>query len=794
MRVPDQGGMLRVHIRPRALLRADVLDIIPGANVVAAINMAADAAAIENSVETLRWSLEDSTARCVVLLLNLGTAPHVGDVGSDFTRRLCRLIPTVRVVMCGTFPPSWRDIASGLLEYTDGYHVPLPWLDRRRIALLRCEAEAERWLEPEGTDAPGDMVTATGGPPGWADCLDSPPPVCLTVDGRRAPLTLQGIPGCCGVWMLCTATGADLVNAVARVRGGEHRWRFTVQGGPLADHVLLQSLHGSVIWAIPVVRGGMRRSDTPPFAFSQMPAELEYSQRGGTESPSQTAAGAKRRLHKKTSAAGSSTTPDRKKVRDHEESKTGAAGSMHAPFQPSPMFEDVNAVGGATPSGASTPRRDWTDGLVDDIEIFFENITQAVAVHADVEEDLGDEDGGIPQRVESIRARVAAAYPAWTEEQKRLAAGVLCMESFRPQGVTILEEVFLLYLITSPNRLRAHNGTAYVYDSSGSWMPYTGVMPPVVLFEVKVFLMQVEGFYRTISSNTERSEQGILQCIHSTFQRAGRPPAEVLKGFMRLSQTYIQRRGQRRARPAAAPPGPAEAAAGGSDEEVAQEIPDTGSWTETIAFITMRAGSSMTVAMLGDRLMKHYVEWCETEKPTRSAASFLDTCIVFDEAGVAATHVQKGPEQNVYIFIRQKMLHKVARTQENGPDADGVAPTPCIAKYRMVDNGLAAAMERVQRFLQETFWQNGKALQCNLAAMSLAIRGHNLDRCFWGIGPGGVGQSLFSAHLAAILGRLHAYLDTNVYYTDDELRKQACVSRELHARGRGWGRVGCCTL
>lgn len=66
-----------------------------------------------------------------------------------------------------------------------------------------------------------------------------------------------------------------------------------------------------------------------------------------------------------------------------------------------------------------------------------------------------------------------------------------------------------------------------------------------------------------------------------------------------------------------------------------------------------------------------------------------------------------------------------------------------------------------------------KAWECSLAALSLALRGHNVDRCFWGIGPGGVGQSLFTAHLATLLGSLHSYLDTNIYYTDDELRKQA---------------------
>ena len=42
-----------------------------------------------------------------------------------------------------------------------------------------------------------------------------------------------------------------------------------------------------------------------------------------------------------------------------------------------------------------------------------------------------------------------------------------------------------------------------------------------------------------------------------------------------------------------------------------------------------------------------------------------------------------------------------------------------------------------------------------------------------GIGSGGVGQSLFTAHLDSLLGRLHSYIGTNVYYSDEEMRKQA---------------------
>ena len=48
----------------------------------------------------------------------------------------------------------------------------------------------------------------------------------------------------------------------------------------------------------------------------------------------------------------------------------------------------------------------------------------------------------------------------------------------------------------------------------------------------------------------------------------------------------------------------------------------------------------------------------------------------------------------------------------------------------------------------------------------------NITRCFIGRSPGGVGQSLYSAHLAAMLGNIHVFSDPNVWYQEGELQKQ----------------------
>jgi hypothetical protein len=77
-----------------------------------------------------------------------------------------------------------------------------------------------------------------------------------------------------------------------------------------------------------------------------------------------------------------------------------------------------------------------------------------------------------------------------------------------------------------------------------------------------------------------------------------------------------------------------------------------------------------------------------------------------------------------------------------------------------------------ERFYAQTFWCNFEVFKCCQAAQALARRGENIDRCFIGISPGGVGQSLYSAHLDAMYGALHTFFDPNVFYHEDELRKQ----------------------
>ena len=148
--------------------------------------------------------------------------------------------------------------------------------------------------------------------------------------------------------------------------------------------------------------------------------------------------------------------------------------------------------------------------------------------------------------------------------------------------------------------------------------------------------------------------------------------------------------------------------------------------------------------MLQDHLIKYYVEWCGIDDPRKPGFCARDVCLLFDEDR-GLRQVQKTGSNNVYVFLPHRLLD---------PVSDDVK-------------------SRLSTFWKTTYWNNEAAFGCFMSALTLAIRGENVDRAFWGVGSGGVGQSLQTTHIEAILGSFHACLDMNIYYSDEEMRKQA---------------------
>jgi len=89
------------------------------------------------------------------------------------------------------------------------------------------------------------------------------------------------------------------------------------------------------------------------------------------------------------------------------------------------------------------------------------------------------------------------------------------------------------------------------------------------------------------------------------------------------------------------------------------------------------------------------------------------------------------------------------------------------------DPYLQSAMARVQRYYEESFWDNAEGIRAHMAGVALAKRGVNVPQFFFLLGPGGVGISLSTVHLEAMLGTLtHRYLDPQALFLDEEARKQ----------------------
>ena len=116
-----------------------------------------------------------------------------------------------------------------------------------------------------------------------------------------------------------------------------------------------------------------------------------------------------------------------------------------------------------------------------------------------------------------------------------------------------------------------------------------------------------------------------------------------------------------------------------------------------------------------------YAEYMETDRITLSGVAIEDVCLVYDTTkagernGGIARQVDKGPRNNIYTHIERNLTDPIYEGAEI----------------------------RLAEFLETTFCNNGWALKCTIAGIASALMGKNVDRAFWPIGEGGVGQSLF---------------------------------------------------
>ena len=172
-------------------------------------------------------------------------------------------------------------------------------------------------------------------------------------------------------------------------------------------------------------------------------------------------------------------------------------------------------------------------------------------------------------------------------------------------------------------------------------------------------------------------------------------------------------------------------------------------WTVRLAANLTYVSGRMEFMLYGRQLIQYYAGWCDAPKPTLRGMAYLNAAYMYDENGRPVRRATVAERRLLYTGI----------------------PYPLLGTS-LKDPSLSAAVERVSQFYTRTFWSNGRGHKACLCASALAKRGLNVDSVFCMLGPGGVGMSLCTTHLDAMLGPTnHKYFDPQVFHLDEEMRK-----------------------
>ncbi|CAE7220712.1 unnamed protein product [Symbiodinium sp. CCMP2592] len=300
----------------------------------------------------------------------------------------------------------------------------------------------------------------------------------------------------------------------------------------------------------------------------------------------------------------------------------------------------------------------------------------------------------------------------------------------------LADSAALLWMVEGDRHLRVHKGFLYIYDGDGCFQPFGGIPPEAVLHRVHDFFVYLEGILRRMKPENSRRAASVARAIVSDLQSF-----ETEDDFLQACRDAVNRRST-----TAAYPSRLDAA----DDEVANqaqaEAASDNTWTIDAAEKSWKLSWHIRTELMQTRMISLLVEWCETEDQRSSSVTYDDVCFVYDSPGSDSPIdvVKKSPANNCYVRIPHPLLDPVMENK----------------------------LERLEKFYQQTFWCNLDVFKCFQAATAIAKRGYNVDRCFIGISPGGVGQSLYSLHLSEMYKQNHTFFDPNIWHLDEELRKQ----------------------
>ena len=119
--------------------------------------------------------------------------------------------------------------------------------------------------------------------------------------------------------------------------------------------------------------------------------------------------------------------------------------------------------------------------------------------------------GNIKQQTQRILQLVRQERQHWSEEMIRMAAAAITVYRTRYTDIFVHDFVGLIWIIEGERFLRAHRGVCYLYHDSGAFEAFNGVPPESTFHRLKNFLLKLEGMFRLMSVDVQRSDSGVLR-------------------------------------------------------------------------------------------------------------------------------------------------------------------------------------------------------------------------------------------------------------------------------------------
>ena len=371
-----------------------------------------------------------------------------------------------------------------------------------------------------------------------------------------------------------------------------------------------------------------------------------------------------------------------------------------------------------------------------DVSGMYQALVGAAHEHdTDIEKTKVAEPGAIVETIKMFADIIDEQFPWWPSQWKQLALGALVIYKKRfATDAGVHDHVELLHALCRGKCLRAHGGSAHTLRQ-GAWLKHKGIPSEGLLFIVKNQLLALDGLCIWLAQNgsTAQSHAVLLEDINKIYTVNDAYSVEgMLNAIMDKARFQVSR-----------------GAVEGADVQAAvagvgapNGLPAAQKRFTMVADVVRKWSASMQAELLAKQIYQMYGAWCSTPKRARRGFCSQDLCIMFTDEGIE--YVDKSGDNDIYLFI----------------------DTP------ITDPVLDAHVEKLARAHATTYFRNKAAFESELSAATLALMGRNVDRAFHHLGSGGAGQSVTTSHFDALMCGLHAFLAMNIYFSDDELRKQ----------------------